>query len=109
LRPRDDRSEEEKGKSSIGAARGFEGAWRNSYMREEQLSDLLDDVIAPIQITKDIAHRIARALRNRAGGGVPPRPLHDDVASVLSILLYLFATDAWLPGSGAPGFWAGDR
>jgi len=42
---------------------GFKGACGNTYMREERLAELLCNVIAPIQISEDIAKSIAAALR----------------------------------------------
>jgi hypothetical protein len=59
----DDRGDE-KGKYVYHRCTGFKGACGNSYVREEQLSTLLEDVIAPIQITAEIANDIAIALRS---------------------------------------------
>jgi hypothetical protein len=43
---------------------GFHGACGNTYIREEKLANLLGTVITPIQITREIADDIARALRS---------------------------------------------
>lgn len=39
------------------------GGCDNTYIREEQLSDLLGDIVKPIQITPEIAQELATALR----------------------------------------------
>jgi site-specific DNA recombinase len=46
---------------------GFKGACGNTYIREERLSDLLGETIQKIQITSEIAERIATALRESDG------------------------------------------
>ncbi len=56
-------AEKKKGKYVYYRCTGFKGACGNSYMRQEQLAELLGDVIRPIQITSEIAEDIATALR----------------------------------------------
>jgi hypothetical protein len=56
-------AEKKKGKYIYYRCTGFKGACGNTYMREERLAEVLGDVIAPIQITEEIAESIAAALR----------------------------------------------
>ena len=56
-------AETKKGKYVYYRCTGFKGACGNAYVREERLSALLGAVIAPIQITAEIADDIAMALR----------------------------------------------
>jgi site-specific DNA recombinase len=60
-------AERKKGKYVYYRCTGFKGACGNVYIRQEKLSDLLGDVIKPIQITADIAAGIANALRASDG------------------------------------------
>ncbi len=48
-------AEIKKGKYVYYRCTDFKGACGNAYIREERLSELLGDVIAPIQITDQIA------------------------------------------------------
>ena len=70
-------AERKKGKYVYYRCTGFHGKCGNTYIREEQLAELLGTVIQPIQITDDIADSISTALpRQRRGRrtatGVPP-------------------------------------
>jgi site-specific DNA recombinase len=56
-------AERKKGKYVYYHCTNYHGGCDNTYIREEQLSDLLDDVIRPIQITPEVAEDIATALR----------------------------------------------
>src|SRR5262249_46996961 len=55
-----------KGKYTYYRCTAFHGACGNTYIREEELSRLLGAVVAPIQITQEIADEIASALRGSA-------------------------------------------
>jgi Recombinase zinc beta ribbon domain len=56
-------AEKKKGKYIYYRCTGFKGACGNEYIRDERLSDLLGEVVRPIQITAKIADDIATALR----------------------------------------------
>ena len=56
-------AEKKKGKYVYYRCTAFRGACGNTYVREEQLAELLGDVIRPIQFTSEIAEDIATALR----------------------------------------------
>jgi site-specific DNA recombinase len=60
-------AEIKKGKYIYYRCTGFKGACWNAYIREERLAELMKDVIAPIQITEQIASEIATALRASDG------------------------------------------
>ena len=59
---RDDRRAEE-GEIHLLRCTGYHGACGNTYIREEQLADLLGGVVKPIQITTEVAEDIAKSLR----------------------------------------------
>lgn len=48
-------AEKKKGKYIYYRCTELEGACGNTYVREEQFADLLGDVIAPLQITEEVA------------------------------------------------------
>src|SRR5262249_48280156 len=56
-------AEKKKGKYVYYRCTGARGACGNAYIREEQLATLLGRVVAPIQITAEIADDIAAALQ----------------------------------------------
>ena len=56
-------AEKKKGKYAYYRCTGFKGACGNSYVRQEQLAELLGDVTRPIQITSEIAEDIATGPR----------------------------------------------
>lgn len=62
-------AEKKKGKYVYYRCTGFHGKCGNAYIREEQLATLLATVIAPIQITPEIANDIATALRSNEAKG----------------------------------------
>lgn len=56
-------AERKKGKYVYYHCTDYHGGCDNTYIREEQLSSLLGDVIKPIQITSEIAQELAAAFR----------------------------------------------
>jgi site-specific DNA recombinase len=56
-------AEKKKGKYVYYRCTGFKGACGNEYIREERLSELLGEVVKPIQITAEVGEDIATALR----------------------------------------------
>ena len=56
-------AERKKGKYVYYHCTDHHGGCDNTYIREEQLSDLFGDIIKPIQITPEIAQDLATALR----------------------------------------------
>ena len=56
-------AERKKGKYVYYHCTDYHGSCDNTYIREEQLSRLLGDVIKPIQITSEIAQELAAAFR----------------------------------------------
>jgi site-specific DNA recombinase len=56
-------AERKKGKYVYYHCTNYHGGCDNTYIREEQLSNLLGDVIKPIQITREIAQDLATALQ----------------------------------------------
>src|SRR5207249_9280722 len=55
-----------KGKYVYYRCTGYHGPCGNSYIREEQLARLLGTIIAPIQISTEVADDIETALRSTA-------------------------------------------
>ena len=62
-------AERKKGKYVYYRCTGYRGACGNTYIREEQLANLLGGIIRPIQITPAIADDIAAALRSTESQG----------------------------------------
>src|SRR5262245_18749855 len=56
-------AEKKKGRYVYYRCTGFKGACGNTYIREEALSELLGTIVAPIQITSEVADGIASALQ----------------------------------------------
>jgi len=56
-------AERKKGKYVYYHCTGFHGSCDNVYIREERLADLLGSVVAPVQMTEEVAQDIAAALR----------------------------------------------
>ena len=57
-------AERKKGKYTYYRCTGYRGKCGNTYVREEQLADLLGDVVERIQIPTDVADWIAEGLRD---------------------------------------------
>ena len=73
-------AERKKGKYTYYRCTGFRGACGNSYIREEQLADLMGDVVQRIQIPPKLPQWIAEGRFPDHTGAHPPagrRPAHE--------------------------------